>query len=65
MIINYIKDQKEHHRKETFYDEFKRLLIENEIEPARRQAGSMRNICYRGAPIFNPERVAPPPDLVP
>jgi len=22
-IINYIKNQKEHHKKETFYDEFK------------------------------------------
>lgn len=32
MIINYIKNQKKHHKKETFYDEFKRLLIENEIE---------------------------------
>ena len=27
MIINYVKNQKEHHRTETFYDEFKRLLI--------------------------------------
>ncbi|MGH2552612.1 MAG: IS200/IS605 family transposase [Chitinophagaceae bacterium] len=32
MIINYIKNQKEHHKKENFYDEFKRLLIENGIE---------------------------------
>lgn len=32
MIINYIKNQKEHHESESFYDEFKRLLIENEIE---------------------------------
>jgi REP element-mobilizing transposase RayT len=32
MIINYVKNQKEHHRKETFHNEFKRLLIENEIE---------------------------------
>jgi hypothetical protein len=32
MIINYIKNQKEHHRKETFHDELKRLLIENEVE---------------------------------
>lgn len=31
-IINYIKDQKEHHKTETFYDEFKRLLIENGVE---------------------------------
>ena len=32
MIINYVKKQKEHHKKETYYDEFKRLLIENGIE---------------------------------
>ena len=31
-IINYIKNQKEHHKTETFFDEFKRLLIENGIE---------------------------------
>ena len=31
-IINYVKKQKEHHKKETYYDEFKRLLIENGIE---------------------------------
>jgi hypothetical protein len=27
-----VKKQKEHHKKETYYDEFKRLLIENGIE---------------------------------
>jgi putative transposase len=32
MIINYIKKQKEHHRTETFYDEYKRLLVENGVE---------------------------------
>lgn len=32
MIINYIKKQKEHHQQESFYDEYKRLLTENEIE---------------------------------
>ena len=32
MIINYIKNQKEHHKSETFFDEYKRLLIENGIE---------------------------------
>jgi REP element-mobilizing transposase RayT len=32
MIINYIKNQKEHHKKETFYNEFKSLLIESGIE---------------------------------
>ena len=32
MIINYIKDQKNHHRTESFYDEYKRLLLENGIE---------------------------------
>ena len=31
-IINYIKNQKEHHKKETFYDEFKSLLTENRVE---------------------------------
>ena len=31
-IINYVKNQKEHHKAESFYDEFKRLLIENGIE---------------------------------
>ena len=32
MIIGYIKNQKEHHKKENFFDEYKRLLIENEIQ---------------------------------
>lgn len=32
MIIDYIKNQKEHHKQETFYDEYKKLLIEHEIE---------------------------------
>ena len=32
MIINYVKKQKRHHKKETFYDEYKRLLIENDVE---------------------------------
>jgi putative transposase len=32
MIINYIKKQKEHHRTETFYDEYRRLLVENGVE---------------------------------
>jgi len=32
MIINYIKNQKQHHKHESFYDEYKRLLIENRIE---------------------------------
>jgi REP element-mobilizing transposase RayT len=32
MIINYIKKQKEHHKVENFYGEFKRLLEENGIE---------------------------------
>lgn len=31
-IIDYVKKQKEHHKKETFLDEYKRLLIENGIE---------------------------------
>lgn len=32
IIINYVRSQKEHHKQESFYDEFKRLLIENGIE---------------------------------
>lgn len=32
IITEYIKNQKAHHGKEDFYDEYKRLLIENEIE---------------------------------
>ena len=32
IIIEYIKNQKEHHKIESFYDEFKRMIIENEIE---------------------------------
>lgn len=32
MIINYVKNQKAHHSKESFYDEYIRLLMENEIE---------------------------------
>lgn len=31
-IINYVKNQKTHHKTETFYDEFKRLLLENGIK---------------------------------
>ena len=31
-IFNYVKNQKQHHKTEAFYDEFKRLLIENGIE---------------------------------
>lgn len=32
MIINHIKNQKEHHKNETFEDEYKKLLIEHGIE---------------------------------
>lgn len=32
MIINYVKKQKEHHRSESFFDEFRRLLTEHGIE---------------------------------
>jgi len=32
MIINYIKNQKEHHKTESFHDEFKRILLENDVE---------------------------------
>ena len=31
VTINYIKNQKEHHKTETFYDEFKRLVTDNGI----------------------------------
>jgi putative transposase len=31
-IINYIKNQKEHHKNETFEDEYKKLLKEHGIE---------------------------------
>ena len=31
-IIEYIKKQKEHHKKETFEEEYKRFLIENGID---------------------------------
>lgn len=31
-LINYIKIQKEHHKTETFEEEYRRLLIENGIE---------------------------------
>jgi REP element-mobilizing transposase RayT len=31
-IIEYVKNQKEHHKTEVFYDEYKRLLIDNGIE---------------------------------
>ena len=30
-IIDYIKNQKKHHQKETFYDEYKRLLMDHQI----------------------------------
>ena len=32
MIINYIRNQKEHHRTENFFEEYKRLLAEQKIE---------------------------------
>ncbi|MGJ7031699.1 hypothetical protein [Niabella hirudinis] len=32
IIINYVRNQKEHHKNEMFYDEYKRLLIENGVE---------------------------------
>lgn len=32
VIIEYVKNQKIHHKTESFYDEYKRLLIENEIK---------------------------------
>lgn len=30
-LIEYIKNQKEHHKTETFLEEYKRLLLENEV----------------------------------
>ena len=32
MIVNYIKNQQEHHKKESFEDELRRLLKEHGIE---------------------------------
>ena len=32
MIINYVKKQKQHHHTESYFEEYKRLLVENEIE---------------------------------
>jgi putative transposase len=32
VISDYIKNQKAHHKRESFYDEFKRLLEENQIK---------------------------------
>lgn len=32
IIIDYIRNQKEHHKLVSFYDEYKQLLIENGIE---------------------------------
>ena len=31
-VIEYVKNQKEHHKTETFYNEYKKLLMENGIE---------------------------------
>jgi len=31
-LINYIKNQETHHKKESFYDEYKRLIEEHGIE---------------------------------
>jgi putative transposase len=32
ILIEYVKNQKNHHQTESFYDEYKRLLRENEVE---------------------------------
>jgi REP element-mobilizing transposase RayT len=32
ILINYVRNQKEHHRSESSHDEYKRLVIENGIE---------------------------------
>ncbi len=31
IIVNYVKNQKEHHKKLTFFEEYKNFLIENNI----------------------------------
>ena len=31
-LINYVKNQEEHHKKKTFIEEFKQLLLEHKIE---------------------------------
>ena len=31
MIVNYIKNQKEHHMKESFPDEYRKFLIDNGV----------------------------------
>jgi len=36
VIINYIKNQQNHHQKENTHNELKRLWIENEMEPDAR-----------------------------
>ena len=32
VVINYIKNQQEHHKKESFKEEYRRLIIENGID---------------------------------
>jgi REP element-mobilizing transposase RayT len=32
VLVNYVKNQREHHQKKTFKDEFKELLVEHGIE---------------------------------
>jgi REP element-mobilizing transposase RayT len=32
VLIEYIKNQKVHHKTESFYDEFRKLLLENEVK---------------------------------
>ncbi len=32
IVINYIKKQREHHKKETFQDEYRRLIVESGID---------------------------------
>ena len=46
MIIEYIKNQKEHHKNESFSDEFKRLIIENGIQFDERDF-----LYYRGSTL--------------
>jgi hypothetical protein len=32
ILTQYIKNQKEHHTQQAFLDEYKRILLENEVE---------------------------------
>ena len=46
MIINYIKNQKEYHKKITFEDEYRDLLKENVVEKDERYLSAMQDNSY-------------------